>query len=212
RELEAIVAERTRELAASRDMLAQLAVEDPLTGVANRRRFDAMLEQEWNRAQRGGHWLTLVLLDVDFFKRFNDPYGHPRGDACLRAVAQAVAARCRRPTDLVARYGGEEFALVLPETDPDGVRALLRAVLEAVDALQIDHAGSGCARHVTVSLGAASTPPPAEADRASLVERADRLLYLAKDGGRHQPPLDDGSGKVERVLPGEGSARAEGRG
>jgi diguanylate cyclase (GGDEF)-like protein len=211
RELEAIVAERTRELAASRDMLAQLAAEDPLTGVANRRRFDAVLEQEWKRAQRGEEWLSLVLLDVDFFKRFNDRYGHARGDACLRAVAQAVASCCRRPTDLVARFGGEEFALVLPETDPDGVRALLRAVLEAVDSLRIDHAGSTCARHVTISVGAASTKPPADANRLSLVERADRLLYLAKDGGRHQAVLDEGSGKAERVLPADGSAVAEDR-
>src|SRR5262249_24770384 len=203
RGLEAMGAERTRERARSRAWLAQLAVEDPSTGVANRRRFDAMLEQEWNRAQRGGHWLTLVLLDVDFFKRFNDRYGHARGDACLRAVAQAVAACCRRPTDVVARYGGEEFALVLPETDPGGVRALLRAVLAAVGARRIEHAGSGCARHVTISLGAASTKPAADANRLSLVERADRLLYLAKDGGRHQAALDDGSGKVERVLPDE---------
>jgi diguanylate cyclase (GGDEF)-like protein len=201
KQLEAMVAERTMELAASRDQLEQLASVDALTELANRRRFDATLEQEWKRAERGGHWLSLVLLDVDFFKRFNDRYGHTRGDACLRAVAQAVAVRCRRPGDLVARYGGEEFALVLPETDPAGVRALLGAVLAGVDALQIEHAGSGCASHVTVSLGAVTLKPAPGALCLSLIERADRLLYQAKEAGRHQAMHEDGSGVTRRVGP-----------
>jgi diguanylate cyclase (GGDEF)-like protein len=199
KELAAMVAERTKELAASRDQLALLATEDALTGLANRRKFDTTLEEEWKRAERGGHWLTLVLLDVDFFKGFNDGYGHARGDECLRAVAQAVAARCRRPPDLAARYGGEEFALVVPETDPAGVRVMLRAVLAAVDALGIEHAGSACAPHVTVSLGAASVKPGRDGDPRSLVERADRLLYQAKDGGRHQAVHDDGTGETRRI-------------
>jgi diguanylate cyclase (GGDEF)-like protein len=203
--LEAVVAERTAELAASKEQLERLAALDPLTELANRRSFDAALEHEWKRAQRGGHWLSLALLDVDFFKRFNDRYGHARGDACLRAVAQAVAARCRRPSDLVARYGGEEFALVLPEVDPEGVGALLGAVLAGVDALRIGHAASDCASHVTVSLGAASLKPSPGDESLAVLERADRLLYKAKEGGRHQAFHEDGSGAVRRGGPGHGA-------
>jgi diguanylate cyclase (GGDEF)-like protein len=196
RQLEAMVAERTSELAASRDKLEELASLDALTGLANRRRFDAVLSEEWRRAQRGGHWLSLALLDVDFFKRFNDRYGHARGDACLRAVAQAVAARCRRPTDLVARYGGEEFVLVLPETDPAGTEELLREVLAAVDELRIEHADSDAASHVTISVGAVSLRPRAGEDAPMALERADRLLYRAKEAGRHQALHEDESGRA----------------
>ncbi len=194
RELEAIVAERTQELKVSRDKLEELATVDALTEVANRRRFDSVLDHEWKRAQRGGHWLSLALLDVDFFKRFNDRYGHTRGDECLRAVAHAVRAHCRRPGDLVARYGGEEFALVLAEIEPDGVRALLGAILAGIDALHIEHAGSDCAPHVSVSLGAVSLKPAPADTSLDAIERADRLLYQAKERGRHQAMYDDGSG------------------
>jgi diguanylate cyclase (GGDEF)-like protein len=201
-QLEEVVAERTRDLVAARDKLEQLASVDALTGVANRRIFDATLEHEWKRAQRGDHWLSLALLDVDFFKRFNDRYGHAGGDACLRSVARAVADQCRRPTDLVARYGGEEFALVLPETEPAGVRALLGAVLAAVDALQIPHADSACALHVTVSLGAVSLKPGPGDGAGSALECADRLLYRAKEGGRHQAMHQDPSGAEHRIQAG----------
>jgi diguanylate cyclase (GGDEF)-like protein len=168
---------------------------DALTGVANRRIFDATLDREWKRAQRGGHWLSVVLIDVDYFKRFNDRYGHGSGDACLRAVAQAVAAQCRRPTDVAARYGGEEFALVLPETGPDGVRQMLDAVLAAVDGLAIPHADSTCAPHVTISLGAVTLKPAADGGAAAALARADRLLYAAKEGGRHPARHEEGGGR-----------------
>jgi len=201
RHLETVVTERTQELAASRDKLAQLASEDALTGVANRRRFDTVLEEEWRRAQRGGHWLTLALLDVDGFKRFNDRHGHLRGDACLRSVAQAIAAHCRRPGDVVARYGGEEFALILPETQPAGIPALLAALLAEVDALQIEHGDSDCAPHVTISEGAVSLRPHTGQDSLSGLDRADRLLYEAKDGGRHQARYQEGDRPRQRVDP-----------
>ncbi len=201
RELEHVVAERTRDLVAARDQLAQLAAVDALTGIANRRTFDRTLEQAWSHAQRGGHWLTLVLLDVDFFKRYNDRYGHARGDACLQGVAQALAAQCRRPSDLVARYGGEEFALVLPDTDPAGARALLAAVLAAVDALGIEHGDSACAPHVTVSMGAVTLRPGAGDDRLAALERADGLLYAAKAAGRHQATHAGPAGTVQVQAP-----------
>ena len=174
------------ELKEARDRLFELASVDGLTGVANRRQLDASLEREWRRAQRHAHWLSVALVDVDYFKRFNDRYGHARGDDCLRAVAQALAGSSRRPPDLVARYGGEEFALVLPQTDPEGARALVAAMLERVDALAIEHVDSDCSAHVSASVGAVSLVPAEGQRPADVLEQADRLLYEAKKGGRHQ--------------------------
>ena len=173
------------ELKDARDRLFRLASVDGLTGVANRRQLDAILDGEWRRAQRHGHWLSVALVDVDYFKRFNDRYGHARGDECLRAVAQALAKSCRRPPDLVARYGGEEFALVLPETEPEGARALVATLLDHVDQLAIEHLDSDCARHVTVSAGAVSVVPTDSQSPRDVLDQADRLLYEAKKGGRH---------------------------
>jgi diguanylate cyclase (GGDEF)-like protein len=142
-----------------------------------------------------------VLLDVDFFKRYNDRYGHAQGDACLRAVAQAAAGQCRRTSDLAARYGGEEFALVLPETDPPGVRGLLKAILNAVDALQIEHSDSACATHVTVSLGAISLKPALDSESMPALQVADQMLYKAKENGRHQAIHHDGTGEPLQICP-----------
>jgi diguanylate cyclase (GGDEF)-like protein len=186
RELEAVVQVRTRDLVAAKDQLQRLATEDALTGIPNRRKFEEVVDHEWRRAQRDGHRFTLALLDVDFFKRYNDRYGHAAGDTCLRAVAQAVAAQCTRPTDLVARYGGEEFVLVVPETDAEGVRALLRSVLAAVDELAIEHADSSAAGHVTVSLGAVTLRPQQGEDLHAAIEAADAQLYASKASGRHR--------------------------
>jgi diguanylate cyclase (GGDEF)-like protein len=201
RELETEVAARTSDLVAARDLLQRLATEDALTQVANRRKFDAIVEQEWQRAQRDGHRLTLVMLDVDFFKRYNDRYGHALGDECLHDVAQAVAARCTRPMDLVARYGGEEFGIVLPEIGPDQVADLLRTILQAVDALQIEHADSSCAPHVTISLGAVTVMPGANDEARTALRRADELLYQAKESGRHRAIHADETGATQAVVP-----------
>src|SRR5262249_57384309 len=122
------------DLRAAQARLAALASIDGLTGIANRRQFDARLDEEWRRAIRGGQWLSLAMLDIDHFKEFNDHYGHAQGDECLRQVAQLLAAGCRRPADLVARYGGEEFALVLPETDPVGACGFVAAAMARVHA------------------------------------------------------------------------------
>jgi diguanylate cyclase (GGDEF)-like protein len=172
------------ELKEARDRLERLASLDGLTGIANRRRFDGRLDEEWRRALRAGHWLSLALVDVDYFKRYNDHYGHGRGDECLRAVARALAAVCRRPADLVARYGGEEFALILPQTDPAGACEIVAACLGQVRALALEHAGSDCDTHVTVSVGAVSLVPGDPHGASPSLELADKMLYEAKAGGR----------------------------
>jgi diguanylate cyclase (GGDEF)-like protein len=186
-ELERLVAERTAEVAAANERLAQLVREDALTGVASRRRFDEALEEEWRRAQRMGHPLGLVLVDVDAFKAFNDRLGHPAGDACLRAVAAAVASASQRAGELAARYGGEEFALLLPGATVDGAQAVAENVRERVEALAIAHPDSGAAAVVTVSVGVVvRTPAPESAGPEELVAAADQALYAAKQIGRNR--------------------------
>ena len=167
--------------------LRQLADSDALTGLANRRRFDDTLAAEHERARRSGQPLSLVLLDIDCFKKFNDRYGHVAGDDCLRRVAAAIATGPRRPTDLAARYGGEEFAIILPDTDGDGARAVAEKIRQAVQALGIAHADSPCAA-VTISLGVHTCRPAADSEAAPLacIEAADALLYQAKMDGRNR--------------------------
>jgi diguanylate cyclase (GGDEF)-like protein len=177
------------DLKRQRDLLGRLSFTDGLTGIANRRRFDNVLDQEWKRAVRSRTPLSLCILDVDHFKRFNDAAGHVAGDDCLRRLAGAAAASLHRPGDLVARYGGEEFALVLPETDAGGAQAVARRVQAAVAALAIPHPDSGVEPVVTVSIGAATAVPGAQAGPALLVEAADRALYRAKDLGRNRIEL-----------------------
>ncbi|MCK7575374.1 MAG: diguanylate cyclase [Chromatiales bacterium] len=183
--LAAQVAARTAELSAANARLEALATTDALTGVANRRRFDATLAHELERAQRTGSALALVLLDIDFFKRYNDHYGHQAGDDCLRQVARALRANVHRPADLVARYGGEEFVVVLPDTQDDGALALAERLCQAVSDLGIPHAASPFG-HVTISLGTGALVPCLPTDAVTLVERADQALYQAKQAGRHR--------------------------
>lgn len=167
--------------------LQELAHTDKLTGLANRRRFDEMLEHELHRAQRAGTPLALVLLDVDFFKKYNDRYGHLAGDACLQAVARVLASRVNRNRDLPARYGGEEFAVVLPNTDLDGAMAVAERLRHDIEGLQLPHQDSPCGV-VTASLGVAALTSELDAvqDAAGLVTRADRHLYQAKHAGRNR--------------------------
>jgi diguanylate cyclase (GGDEF)-like protein/PAS domain S-box-containing protein len=168
--------------------LETLATEDGLTGVANRRRFDERLLEEWARAYRERTCLSLLMIDLDHFKAYNDEYGHPAGDECLRAVARILMAEAKRTTDLPARYGGEEFAMLLPNTDAAGCERIAERILREIRDAGIPHKLNFPSRLVTASIGGAVCRPGAErsAGHASLVEAADHALYGAKDGGRDQ--------------------------
>jgi diguanylate cyclase (GGDEF)-like protein len=166
--------------------LETLALHDSLTGLANRRQFEMALAKEFNRAMRDGSPLALVMLDVDYFKQYNDIYGHPVGDECLRKVGQAFKAAQNRPGDLIARYGGEEFAVLLPGTDLAGAMVVAEKIRVAIHGLQIAHTANP-AGIVTISAGVdAYVPGKGGAAPIDLVEAADRALYAAKSGGRDQ--------------------------
>lgn len=185
RVLEQRVAERTDELQALNRRLEALSLTDGLTGIANRRHFDLMLAQAWGHAQRTGTSLALAVMDVDWFKPYNDHYGHPVGDACLQQVAQALSTTLCRSSDLVARYGGEEFVFLAQDTGVEGALDLAHRVSEALDRLQLPHERSPLG-HVTLSIGvAAMVPKPGELAEV-LLQRADAALYEAKRGGRNQ--------------------------
>lgn len=158
---------------------------DGLTGVANRRHFDMAMEKELRRAKRVGSALSLLMIDIDSFKPYNDHYGHQQGDACLIEVAATLAAMLQRPGDLLARYGGEEFAAILPETDAAHALQLAEAIRARIDALNIHHAHAGAIQHITVCIGIATQNIPHPVDSGALIGAADRALYLAKHAGRN---------------------------
>ena len=173
------------ELAVSNRELQRLSSLDGLTGLANRRQFDETLQQEWQRAIRTNMPLSLIFVDIDFFKRYNDHYGHQAGDDCLKEVAAALQTTIHRPADLVSRYGGEEFVMVLPDTAEEGALAVAEKVLATVTGLRIPHENSDAADHVTLSMGVATARPQEGAQPQQLVESADKMLYRAKDRGRN---------------------------
>lgn len=168
------------------DLLRKMVFLDGLLGVFNRRFFDQQLEVEWLRALRSGKPLSVMMLDVDFFKRYNDAYGHLTGDDCLRKVATAVKGALRRPADVVARYGGEEFSCILPETPLEDAMALANSLEQHIRAQAIPHRDSDVAPVVTVSIGVCCKPALGTGTSAFLVEQADALLYEAKHRGRGQ--------------------------
>ncbi|WP_228056630.1 diguanylate cyclase [Microcoleus sp. LEGE 07076] len=177
-------AELYQQLQAANLKLERLATLDALTQLANRRRFDQYLEIEWRRQAREQTPLSLILCDIDSFKSYNDTYGHPGGDECLRQVAGAIGNAVDRPSDLVARYGGEEFAVILPNTDIQGAVRVAEHIQLKIAALQLPHAGSQVSQYVTVSLGVASMVPAFESAASILIASADRALYEAKGLGR----------------------------
>jgi len=174
------------ELKRYHDLLESQAVTDGLTGIANRRQFDKWLDREWRLAIRRQSPISLILGDIDCFKLFNDHYGHPEGDECLKAVAKALAAGLRRPSELLARYGGEEFACILPDTDLAGATHFAGNLLEQVRGLKMRHDKSFVTDIVTMSLGAATMSPALGDGQEILIQRADEQLYAAKKAGRNQ--------------------------
>jgi len=167
--------------------LKELATKDGLTGLSNRRSFDQMLMSEWARAQRTQQPLSLLFVDVDHFKLFNDRHGHQTGDECLRAVAAVVRRHAWRPLDLATRYGGEEFALILPEMSSEAACALAEQIRHAVLDLRIAHGADGADEHVTLSVGVATHIPTEDDDRPDrLLGSADQALYAAKRLGRNR--------------------------
>jgi diguanylate cyclase (GGDEF)-like protein len=181
-----LVDERTTELREANSRLEALSRSDPLTGLANRRHFDAVKEVEFRRAQRQGHPLSVLMCDVDFFKRYNDAYGHAMGDQCLQTVAQALKDTFGRAGELPARIGGEEFAVLLPGIDAEHAHMAAERLRREIAARAIPHSGSDVAPHVTLSIGLAQLDT-AVMDRFDLLlQRADEALYRAKSNGRNQ--------------------------
>ncbi|MBY5921359.1 CHASE domain-containing protein [Ferrimonas balearica] len=185
RAIAALVEQRTEELDEANRKLIQLTLTDSLTDVGNRRQFDQWLGAEWDAGRRSGRPLTLMLADVDFFKAYNDNYGHRAGDKALRQIATTFKTGLHRPRDLVARYGGEEFALLLPET-ADNVPLLAQALCDAIARLGIRHEHGGLTGVVTVSIGVATLVPAVDQTPENLVDLADQALYRAKSEGRNR--------------------------
>ena len=168
------------------DLLRSLSLTDGLTGVANRRQFDLVLQSEWRACMRTGQPLALIFIDVDYFKKYNDHYGHQAGDQCLISIASALNDNFTRSHDLLARYGGEEFAGILPDTPLHGAEQKARQLETVIRDICIPHAKSTVAEVVTVSLGVAVTVPVKGSDSSALIASADSHLYLAKQAGRGQ--------------------------
>ncbi len=184
--LEARVAARTRELEAANNELAKIATQDGLTHIANRRRFDEFLQQEWLRCTRQNQPISILMLDVDHFKGYNDTYGHPAGDQVLIQIAALCEAQTGRSTDLTARYGGEEFVIVLSHTDAAGALQVAQSINKFVQSLAIPHASSATADVVTISIGVATAQPSGISNPATLIASADSALYAAKNNGRNR--------------------------
>lgn len=189
RELDAKIGELRllqAELEEKNRQLQLLSSQDGLTGIPNRRQFDEMLNQEWNRMSREKLPMSVIILDVDHFKRYNDFYGHLAGDSCLRRVAEALADMLRRPADMIARYGGEEFAAILPGTNMEGAAIVAEGMRRIVAGLEIEHRDSPVHPAVTVSLGVSSVIPLPGCLPGDLMQAADQALYQAKQQGRNR--------------------------
>ncbi len=195
------------ELKEQRDLLEQLSMVDALTRIPNRRRFDEVLQAELAMAARTASCFTLMILDVDFFKQYNDACGHTRGDDCLREMAGALEATFSRPSDLVARYGGEEFGIALRETNFEGSCKLVEEIHKNVRGSRLVHPRSPVADLVTVSVGAITLVPAPGMSPSTALEEADKLLYEAKKGGRMRGICADLEAGVRRTVVSTGGAR-----
>jgi diguanylate cyclase (GGDEF)-like protein len=166
--------------------LEELSFKDGLTGVPNRRKFDSVLEEEWIRARREKHPISLLLIDIDFFKQYNDFYGHIVGDDCLKQVAQALSSAATRSRDFVARYGGEEFVMVLPEADSNAAMSVAERCKNHISRLAIPHLQSEVDEWLTISIGAGTLIPTHSDDLREFIDEVDQALYKAKQQGRNQ--------------------------
>ncbi len=171
--------------------LSRLSSLDGLTGIANRRHFEQIYDMEWRRAARTGSELSVLFLDLDFFKYYNDTYGHQEGDDCLKQVAATAGRVLKRPGDLLARYGGEEFVVILPETSIAGAVEVAAAIRQAIERCNIPHSASPVAAHVTVSVGVAGGRVTQEDKPSDFIARADKALYEAKHSGRNRVKVAD---------------------
>lgn len=178
--------ESQERLAAANKELEKLSSLDGLTGIPNRRRFDELLDQEWHRAMRNKKPLSLIMLDIDFFKLYNDHYGHQGGDDCLKLVARTLDESVHREPDTVARYGGEEFAAILPETSINGALEVAENMRASIEANKMAHAKSKVSEHVSISVGVATIIPERDALPEILIAAADQALYNAKENGRNR--------------------------
>ncbi|NCC30787.1 MAG: PleD family two-component system response regulator [Chloroflexia bacterium] len=173
------------ELKRKTDILQNLSSRDGLTGIFNRRRFDEVLDLEWRRAARKRQPLSLILLDIDEFKGYNDNYGHLAGDQCLQQVATILGSSLRRAGDFLARYGGEEFVIILPDTAREQARHIAERMRQAVAEQRIEHAFSRVAPYLTISVGVVSTEPGQSINHQGLLQLADEAMYRAKNSGRN---------------------------
>ncbi len=173
-------------LAQANKILQRLSSLDGLTGIPNRRRFDQLLKKEWLRAIRHSSSISIIMLDIDFFKLFNDTYGHQGGDDCLKQVAETLEKSIHRETDMVARYGGEEFVAILPETGVQGALEVAKNMCSKVEDLHIPHESSKVTDHLTISVGVATAVPERSSQPETLIAAADQALYEAKNNGRNQ--------------------------
>ncbi|MEL7071813.1 MAG: diguanylate cyclase [Cyanobacteria bacterium J06581_3] len=199
-------AQQYHELLVANQELQKLALSDGLTSLANRRRFDEHLADEWQRLARDRQPLSLILCDLDHFKRYNDTFGHPAGDRCLIRVARALLSGPQRPADLVARYGGEEFAIVLPNTDTHGAWRIAQKIHESIRALKVDHAPGNEEPYVTVTMGVSTVIPGHDNTPQMLVQASDLALYHAKQQGRNRTYINAHYNTVEK---GRGSQRSD---
>ncbi len=179
------------ELKKHRDILEDLSTLDGLTGIPNRRKFDEYLEMEWKRAVRESYPLSLIMIDIDCFKLFNDNYGHDKGDECLKKVANNLKITARRPADFIARYGGEEFASILPNTSIEKATEFAELLRSNIEKLNVPHAFSPINDKVTISLGSATIIPTIEKSYDLLIKSADKALYKAKSNGKNKTECID---------------------
>jgi diguanylate cyclase (GGDEF)-like protein len=172
-------------LVEQRQMLEDLVGIDGLTGINNRRNFDQLYSKQWLSSKRSGSPLSLIMIDVDDFKKYNDAYGHAAGDAVLKAISNVLNSTINRPDDTISRYGGEEFVAILPNTDSDGAKFIAENLRSSVEALKIPHESSDTSDYVTISLGGITSNPEKNLTLAEFLKTSDQMLYLAKAAGKN---------------------------